>query len=85
MYWLAYHSDDEGVSVVIQPAPDPLHARFATDVAKLGVGKFTEGHKLDAKMVKRLPKDLIGKRLTTRQAGQLLDKLAKVITTLSRA
>jgi hypothetical protein len=48
------------------------------DVAKRNLGKFTEGHKLDAnKMVKRIPKDLVGKRLTTRQAQQVLNKLAK--------
>jgi hypothetical protein len=40
-------------------------------------GEFSVGRQLDAKTIKRIPKDLVGKRLSTRQAQQLLAKLAK--------
>jgi hypothetical protein len=46
-------------------------------VQKLTPGEYVEGHQLDAKLIKRIPKDLVGKCLSTRQAQQLLAKLAK--------
>jgi hypothetical protein len=38
-------------------------------------GEFQEGHRLDAKMARKVPKALIGKRLSRTQATALLKKL----------
>ena len=40
-------------------------------------GDFQEGHELDAKMAKKLPKKLIGKILSRAQAAALLKKVGK--------
>ena len=37
---------------------------------------FVEGHQLDAKTIRKVPKDVIGKPRSTRQAKQLLNRIA---------
>jgi hypothetical protein len=59
-----------GVCVVIQPAPSLVHARLVTAIAEIE-GEFTEGHQLDAKLIRKIPKNMLGKRLSSKQAGQL--------------
>lgn len=51
-----------------------LNAFDAFDAAKKGLdaGIFTEGHQLDAKLLKRVPKKMIGRRLTQDEATKLL-------------
>jgi hypothetical protein len=44
-------------------------------LADLDLGEFKEGHQLDAKMIKRIPKGMIGKRLSRTQAARLLNSL----------
>ena len=51
----------------------PIHARMRAALANLDEGEFTEGHELDRKW--RVPKEMIGRRLTQDQAKRLLDKL----------
>ena len=38
-------------------------------------GAFQEGHALDKKLIKKIPKDMIGKCLSSKQAGSLLKRL----------
>jgi hypothetical protein len=43
-------------------------------LAGLDQGEFTEGHELDRKIEKQVLKDLIGRRLTQKEAKRLLAK-----------
>jgi hypothetical protein len=43
-------------------------------------GAFSEGHQLDSKTVRKIPKKMIGKRLSPKQAQQLLKKLRMACT-----
>jgi hypothetical protein len=52
-----------------------IHARLKAALADLDGGEFAEGHELDAKMERRIPKSLIGRRLSQAQAHKLLAKL----------
>jgi hypothetical protein len=74
VFWLAYQTRD-GICVVLQPAASLIHAKLAVDVQNLTPGEFTEGHQLDAKLIKRIPKKLIGKVLSAKEAEQLLTRL----------
>ena len=60
----------EAISVVIEPAPSLAHARMRASLADLDQGEFTEGHELDRKW--RVPKAMIGRRLTQAEAKRLL-------------
>jgi hypothetical protein len=76
MFWLCFESA-KGVCVVLQPAPSLVHAQLMASMAGLAPGKFREGHALDAKMVKRIPKNMIGKCLSRTQAARLLNLLQR--------
>jgi hypothetical protein len=39
------------------------------------IGRFTEGHELDRKTIKQVPKAMIGRRLSQEEAKRLLAKL----------
>lgn len=62
----------------------PQHFRYdplATEAAQMRVmlagikGEFQEGHELDAKTARKVPKALIGKVLSHKEATTLLKKL----------
>jgi hypothetical protein len=53
--------------------PSLVHARAA--LAGLDEGTFTEGHELDSKTEKQVPKEMIGRRLSQEEAKRLLAKL----------
>jgi len=75
LFWLAYQTKT-GVCVVLQEAPSLVHARMSTALAGLDGGfEFREGHELDAKTARRVPKASIGKCLSPKQAEALLKKL----------
>lgn len=78
LYWLCYR-DETGIAVVIQPGPSLIHARMVNALAGLDEGTFVEGHELDSKTAKRVPKGKIGRRLSQRQAAQLLRLLDRKI------
>ena len=66
--WLTYLVEDD-VAVVIDPAPSLIHARLASVVRASGrLGEFQEGHRLDVKTPKKVPKTLIGGTLSRAQA-----------------
>ena len=73
LYWLCYHHNNQ-ISVVIQPAPSLVHARLRASLAGLDEGEFTEGHELDGKTEKQIPKPMIGRRLSEEEAKRLLGK-----------
>jgi hypothetical protein len=73
LYWLCYQHNNR-VSVVIEPAPSLVHARIRASLEGLNEGTFTEGHELDGKTEKRVPKAMIGCRLSQKEAKRLLAK-----------
>jgi hypothetical protein len=74
IYWLCYRHDNQ-VKVVIELGASIIHARMRAALAGLEEGTFTEGHELDDKTEKQVPKEMIGKRLTQSEAKRLLGKL----------
>jgi hypothetical protein len=74
LFWLVFKKGDD-ITVFIQPAGALGMARLRA--ANAGVeGEFQEGHELDRKMTKKVPKGEIGKLLTRKQASALLKRLA---------
>jgi hypothetical protein len=73
LYWLCYRHNNQ-ICVVIEPGDSLIHARMRASLAGLGEGTFTEGHELDSKTQKRVPKGMIGRRLSQDEAKRLLAK-----------
>jgi hypothetical protein len=61
-------------SVVIEPGASLIHARLRASLANLDQGEFTEGHALDSKTEKQVPKEMVGHRLSQEEAKRLLAK-----------
>jgi hypothetical protein len=72
LYWLCYHHNNQ-ISVVIEPGASPIHARMRAALSGLDEGTFTEVHELDRKW--KVPKAMIGRRLTQGEAKKLLARL----------
>jgi hypothetical protein len=72
LYWLCYRHNNH-ISVVIEPGASLIHARMRASFAELDEGEFAEGHELDHKW--RVPKAMIGRRLSQEEAKTLLAKL----------
>jgi hypothetical protein len=72
LYWLCYRHNNQ-IYVVIEPGASPIHARMRAALARLDEGIFTEGHELDRKW--RVPKAMIGRRLSQQEAKRLLANL----------
>ena len=62
------------MTVFIQPADALGMVRLRAAIAGVE-GKFQEGHELNAKTAKKVPKAMIEKPLTRKQATVLLKKL----------
>jgi hypothetical protein len=73
LFWLVFKKGGD-ITVFIQPAGSLGMARLRAAIAGIE-GEFQEGHELDAKMTKKVPKGQIGKPLTRNQATALLRKL----------
>ena len=71
LYWLCYQHNNQ-ISVVIEPGASLIHARLRASLANLDQGEFTEGHALDSKTEKQVPKAMIGRRLSQEEAKRLL-------------
>jgi hypothetical protein len=70
LWWLTYqHGGD--IIVTIQPAYSLIAARLRAALADIK-GEFREGHQLDEKMAKKVPKGVVGKILTRKEAQSLL-------------
>jgi hypothetical protein len=72
--WWIVNQDGGKPSIVVQEAGDVITARLKAKLAG-HEGEFTEAHKLDAKTAKKMPKDLVGRVLSQREATRLLKKL----------
>jgi hypothetical protein len=72
LYWLVFKSND--ISVVIQPAGHIIEARMRAMLAKVP-GEFREGHELDDKIARKVPKGMIGRVLSRKEATALLKKM----------
>src|SRR5262245_8995697 len=72
LYWLCYRHKNQ-TCIVIEPGASLIHARMRAALAGLDQGEFTEGHELDRKW--RVPKSMIGRRLSQGEAKRLLAKL----------
>lgn len=73
LHWLCYQHNNR-ISVVIEPGASLIHARMRASLAGLDQGSFTEGHELDARTEKQVPKTMIGRRLSQEEAKRLLAK-----------
>ena len=71
LYWLVYRHNNQ-ISIVIEPGASLIHARMRSALDGLDEGEFTEGHELDRKW--RVPKAMIGRRLSQEEAKRLLAK-----------
>jgi hypothetical protein len=73
VFWLACDTP-EGICVILQPASSLVHARL---VAAMNhePGTFSEGHELQKKHIRRIPKKMIGRCLSPRDAQQILKLL----------
>ena len=71
LYWLVYRYNNQ-ISVVIEPGASLIHARMRASLANLDEGEFTEGHELDRKTERQVPKAMIGRRLSQEEAERLL-------------
>ena len=76
LYWLRYRHNNQS-SVVIEPGTSLIHAYMRAALAELDQGKFTEGHELDRKTTKQVPKAMIGCRLSQEEAKRLLAKFER--------
>jgi hypothetical protein len=74
LYWLCYRHNNQ-ISVVIEPGASLIHVRMRAALANLDQGEFTEGHEHDRKW--RVPKEMIGRRLSQEEAKKLLVRLGQ--------
>jgi hypothetical protein len=72
LYWLVYRTPN-GLAVYIQPAHSLIAARMKAAIANVA-GEFAEGHQLDQKTERRVPKKMIGHPLTRAEAVKLLKR-----------
>ena len=73
LYWLCYRHNNQ-ISVVIEPGASAIDARLRAALAGLDEGEFTEGHELDRKTERQIPKAMMGRRLSQAEAKRLLAK-----------
>jgi hypothetical protein len=71
LHWLVYRHNNQ-ISIVIEPGASLIHARLRSAIDGLDEGTFTEGHELDRKSTKQVPKAVIGRRLSQVEAKRLL-------------
>jgi hypothetical protein len=72
LFWLVFKAKD--ISVIIQPAGHIIEARMRAMLANVP-GEFQEGHELDDKTAKKVPKAMIGRLMSREEATALLRKL----------
>jgi len=72
LYWLVYQTP-KGPIVFLQPAHTLIAARMRAAIANVE-GEFTEGHELDQRTERKVPKTLIARPLTRGEAVRLLKR-----------
>jgi hypothetical protein len=73
LFWLVFKTRSD-ITVFIQPAGALGMARLRAALAGIE-GEFQEGHELDGKTARKVPKAMIGTSLTRKQATALLKRL----------
>ena len=73
LFWMVHEIDGER-RVSIQEGSTLNFARLDAVIAGVE-GVFVGGHMLDAKTARKIPKKMIGRALTLREANALLDRL----------
>jgi hypothetical protein len=73
-FWLVF-KNGANLSVIIQPAGDIIMARMRALLAGVEA-EFQEGHELDTKTARKVPKKMIGRVLSRKEATTLLKKIA---------
>jgi hypothetical protein len=73
LFWLAFRRNKD-VNVLIQPAVSLVMARLKALLSGIE-GEFTQGHLLEDKIAKKIPKGMIGRILSRKEATALLEKL----------
>jgi hypothetical protein len=71
MYLLRYKRDGEWCVVVITNAYSVAHARMVA--ARLGPGRFVDGHRVSRASVARLPPGTVGRVLTLAELTALVE------------
>jgi hypothetical protein len=74
LFWLVYERED-GVHVFLQHAHTIVAARMRAALAGVE-GSYTGGDELDDESVGKIPKAMIGRPLTGKQASDLIDKIS---------
>jgi hypothetical protein len=74
LFWLVFKKKGVDITVFIQPAGALGEARLRAAIAGIE-GEFQEGHELDDKTAKKVPKGQIGEPLARKEATALLKKL----------
>lgn len=73
LFWIA-HRIGGAPSIFIAEANTKLYARLAA--ARAGhAGEFAEAHELDVRTAKKIPKAMIGRALSQKEAAALVKKL----------
>jgi hypothetical protein len=73
LFWLVYAKDDD-ITVFLQPGDSLAFARLKAAIAGME-GDYREGHMLDDKFAKKVPKKMIGRALSRNEATALLKKM----------
>ena len=74
LFWIVHEIDREP-GVMIRADSALIFARMRATLDCFG-GTFVEAHALDAKTAKKIPKAMIGRALTAREAAAVLDRLS---------
>jgi hypothetical protein len=74
MFWLTFETS-RGIEVYIVEARHLMMARVKAGMAGQK-GQFQEGHKIDAKMAKKIPAKMIGRTLSHKEAFALLKRIS---------
>jgi len=72
LWWLTF---DKPIRVFLIEAGDLLTARVKASLHGAPTQDFSQGYELDAKTAKKVPKDMVGKLLSKKEAEGLLKKL----------
>ena len=73
LYWIVHRNGADPVMAIFS-ASHLAAARLKAAVAGVG-GDFVEAHELGDKIGRKVPKDLIGRALTLKEAQELLNRL----------
>jgi len=74
LLWLVFKRGTK-TEVVIYPAQDPSFARIKLAIDLKYEAPLKEFYRLDAKTARKVPKNMIGKVLSQRQAAAVLKKI----------